>query len=65
MYRKYVNMKGIIEMDKLIKWLFQQTTDGATYLQVIVVGILIIVVFNFLFDNLEDIFESKKRKDGK
>lgn len=52
-------------MNQLINWLLQRTADGATYLQVIVVGILIIVVFNFLFDNLEDIFESKKRKDGK
>ena len=52
-------------MNLLIKWLFQRTSDGSTYLQVIVVGILIVMVFNFLFDSLEDIAGSKKRKEGK
>lgn len=53
-------------MNKVIEWLFQRTSDGATYLQVIVVAILIVVVFNFLFDSLEDIAGSKKeRKENK
>ena len=50
-------------MNQLINWLFQRTSDGSTYLQVIAVGILIVVVFNFLFDSLEDIAGSKKERE--
>lgn len=32
-------------MDKLIKWLFQSTADGATYLQVIIIFTLLILLF--------------------
>ena len=39
-------------MDKLIKWLFQNTPDGATYLQVIVLVFLLCFVVFVFFDTL-------------
>lgn len=42
-------------MNKVIEWLFQRTANGATYLQVIIVGLLFITLFNFIFKTLEKI----------
>ena len=49
-------------MNQLINWLFQQTTDGATYLQVIIVGLFLLIMINFVFKNIEDLMECMKDK---
>lgn len=41
-------------MDKLIKWLFQRTDYGATYLQVIIVTILLIFFIKYIVNGVEE-----------
>lgn len=44
-------------MNQLIDWLFQQTTDGATYLQVIIVGLLLCFTAYSIFITLMEIID--------
>ena len=39
-------------MDKLIDWLFQQTPDGATYLQVIIITSLLFIVIRLFYKDV-------------
>lgn len=44
-------------MDKLIDWLFQQTPDGVTYLQVVVGGLLLCFALNILFSEVKSFLQ--------
>ena len=54
-------------MDKIIKWLFQRTSDGSTYLQVIIIGLLLwILLYVFLNDLLrfiEELYKGDKNNE--
>lgn len=65
MYRKYVNMKGIIEMDKLINWLFQSTQDGSTYLQVIIITLLLFLMIHIFFTDISKTLKQIREEDEK
>lgn len=45
-------------MDILIKWLFQRTSDGATYLQVLIIGSLLLILFKAMANTGEEIYKS-------
>ena len=42
-------------MNKVIEWLFYRTPDGATYLQVISMVLILIFLINYLFKCIKDI----------
>lgn len=44
-----------IKMNKVIEWLFYRTPDGATYLQVISMVLILIFLINYLFKCIKDI----------
>ena len=50
-------------MNSVIEWLFQRTSDGATYLQIIIVGILFICMINWIFKIAEDVRDCLKKED--
>ncbi len=54
-------------MDKLIKWLFQSTQDGSTYLQVIIMGfllwVLIYIFLNDLLKFIEELYKGDKNNE--
>lgn len=51
-------------MDKLFNWLLQTTPDGATYLQVVMIGTLILVLMNMLCITTQEIFKIVKEEKG-
>lgn len=42
-------------MDKIINWLLQSTDNGATYLQVIIIGVLLCCCIASIFDSCKQI----------
>lgn len=50
-------------MDKIIGWLFQTTENGATYLQVIIIGLLIAYVLYTLVDSFKKIYDEIQEED--
>ena len=50
-------------MDKAIEWLFQRTQDGATYLQVIVVMIIIVVLFGCAINTVVTLGDEISKED--
>lgn len=49
--------KGRVKMDKLFNWLFQCTPDGATYLQVIIIGGLLFWAIGGIFVTMSDVLD--------
>lgn len=47
-------------MDKLIDCLFRQTTDGATYLQIIILAVLMFLIVYLFIDTTKEIVEIMK-----
>lgn len=43
-------------MNKIIEWLLQNTPDGATYLQVIILSGILIFALSKLFAMIKDVF---------
>lgn len=50
-------------MNGLIGWLLQPTQNGATYLQVLIAGIVMCVVMRFLIDTIKEIIDSNGRDE--
>jgi hypothetical protein len=49
-------------MDKIIKWLFLITEDGATNLQVIIIGLLICYVLCTVVNSFKQIYYEFKKE---
>lgn len=49
-------------MDKIIKWLFLATEDGATNLQVIIIGLLICYVLYTIVNSCKQIYYELKEE---
>lgn len=56
-------MKGFLYMNELINWLFKTTQDGATYLQVIILGIIFAFTLCGLCITLKDSINLLKEGD--
>ena len=52
-----------LKVDKAIEWLFQRTQDGATYLQVIVVMIIIVVLFGCAINTVVTLGDEISKED--
>ena len=44
-------------MDKIIKWLFQTTENGAINLQVIIIGLLLCYIVYTITDSIKKIYD--------
>lgn len=53
-------------MNHLIEWLFQRTPDGATYLQIILISIILIFLINYFFKCMGEVMSCiiPDKKDG-
>lgn len=51
-------------MNKLINWLLQPTQNGATYLQVLIVGALMCVVLHLFFKNIKEVIDIERKDTG-
>lgn len=49
-------------MDNFIKWLFQTTENGATYLQVIIIGALLGYVLYTMIDSIKETYTKLKEE---
>lgn len=47
-------------MKKIIEWLFQTTENGATYLQVIIIGMLLAYAIYAILNSVKKIYEEIK-----
>ena len=50
-------------MEKIINWLLQSTSDGSTYLQVIIISTLLCLFLYLLFTDFEKIVEEVNEEE--
>ena len=49
-------------MDRIINWLMQPTSNGATILQVLLLSIFLLIVINLSFRQIEEIIKIAKEE---
>lgn len=49
-------------MDRIINWLMQPTSNGATILQVLLLSVFLLIVINLSFRQIEEIIKIAKEE---